>query len=119
MASREGAQLNDIMRFGGLDKSQPIETFVDPETAEIKVQGYDRRGRSKGFNIDASDFFGKFDIGEFVSEALQKGGMSIVPDESLRERSMRENREFLEGLEESERRAAQQGGIFSNIQYRS
>lgn len=118
MASREGQQLTDLERFGGFDKSKPIETFVDPETAEIKMQGYDRRGKAKGFNIDASDFFGRIDIGELIGEALQKGGMQSLGDESQRERVDRMNREFLENLEdESERRAAERG-MFRNIGYR-
>jgi hypothetical protein len=116
--SREGQQLNDIMRFGGLDKDKPIKTFVDPETAEIKVQGYDYRGGAKGFNIDASDFFGKIDIVDLLADTLQKGGMTGLADESQRERSERMNQEFLDSLEETERRAAEQGGIFSNIGYR-
>ena len=116
--SREGQQLNDIMRFGGLDKDKPIKTFVDPETAEIKVQGYDFRGGAKGFNIDASDFFGKIDIVDLLADTLKKGGMTMLENESQRERSERMNQEFLDRLEESERRAAEQGGIFSNIGYR-
>ena len=104
MNSREGAELNDIMRFGGFDKSQPIQTFVDPETAEIKVQGYDARtGGAKGFNIDASEFFGKQSFGEVLLDTLQAGGVEKLADESLAEKARRQNREFQEEKARRER----------------
>ena len=118
LGSREGQQLNDIFKFGGM-KPETSEVFVDTDKAEIRVQGPDFRGREKGFTIDASDFFGKQDLGELIFDTLQKGGMSILEDESQRDRAERMNQEFLENLEETERRAAEQGGVFSNIGYRS
>ena len=106
MNSREGQELNDLVgrNFGGFDKSQPIQTFVDPETAEIKVQGYDARtGGAKGFNIDASEFFGKQSFGEILLDTLQAGGVEKLADESLAEKARRQNREFQEEKARRER----------------
>ncbi len=107
MNSREGAELNDLVgrrNAGGFDKSQPIQTFIDPETAEIRVQGYDARtGGAKGFNIDASDFFGKQSFGEVLLDTLQGGGVEKLADESLAEKARRQNREFQEEKARRER----------------
>ena len=107
MNSREGAELNDLVgrrNAGGFDKSKPIQTFIDPETAEIRVQGYDARtGGAKGFNIDASDFFGKQSFGEVLLDTLQGGGVEKLADESLAEKARRQNREFQEEKARRER----------------